>query len=118
MWWTRSARSAAYGMDVDGSAFLVCGDAGEGQPAVIGKARLHEADRGGEARADVDDEPVPQLGGVRMPQHVAGVVVAVDAQRLAPQLNLRAGTGGHALNTWPPAVACGFSDPTRLGPFP
>lgn len=71
------------GMDVDGRPFLVFGDAGEGQSGVLGEAGLYEAGGGGEAPPDVDDEPVPQLGSVRVPEGVAGVVVAGRAERLA-----------------------------------
>lgn len=70
-------------MHVDGSTLLVLGDTGEGQPGVPGEMGLYKARGGGEAAADVDDESVPQLGGVRVPQHVGCVVVAVGAQRPA-----------------------------------
>lgn len=70
-------------MDVDGGAFLVFGNAGEGQPGVLGEARLCDAGRGGEVTSDADDEAVPQLGGVCVPEDVAGVVVAVGAERFA-----------------------------------
>lgn len=70
-------------MHVDRRALLVLGDAGEGQPGVLGESGLYEADRGGQPPPDVDDEPVPQLGRMCVPQHVARVVVAVGAQRLA-----------------------------------
>lgn len=72
-------------MHVDGRPLLVLGDAGEGQPGVPGESGLYEADRGGQAPPDVDDEPVPELGRVCVPQHVARVVVAVGTQRLADQ---------------------------------
>ncbi|GHI07758.1 hypothetical protein Scel_60790 [Streptomyces cellostaticus] len=70
-------------MHVDGCTPLVLGNAGEGQPGMPGEAGLHQADRRGEAPPDVDDETVPELGRVYMPQDVGGVVVAVGAERLA-----------------------------------
>lgn len=50
-----------------------------------GESGLYDADRGGQAPPDVDDEPVPQLGRVCVPQHMARVVVAVGAQGLADE---------------------------------
>lgn len=50
---------------------------------MLGEAGLYEAGRRGEAPPYVDDEPVPQLGCMCVPEDVAGVVVAVGAQWLA-----------------------------------
>lgn len=82
-------------MDVDGRPPLVFGDAGEGEPCVPGELGLYEADGGGEAPSGVDDEPVPQFGGVGVPEDVRCVVVAVGAQRLADDRDVR-GVGGVA----------------------
>ena len=90
-------------MYVDGRAFLVLGDACEGQSGVPCEVGLYEADSGGKAPPDVDDEPVPQLGGVRLPQHVGGVVVAVGAQRLAGGRSVRGVDGAAAKG--PPVLA-------------
>lgn len=70
-------------MNVDGRPLLVLGDTGEGQSCVLGEAGLYEAGGCGEAPAYVDDEPVPEFGGVRVPEDMSRGVVAVRAQGLA-----------------------------------
>jgi hypothetical protein len=98
------------GVHVDGRPFLVLGDAGEGQPGVLGEAGLYKADRGGQAPTDVDDEPVPQLARVCVPEDVFGVVVAVRAEVLADDRGFRAMSGAAAEGTAVfagPAVAAG-----------
>lgn len=86
-------------MHVDGRAFLVLGDAGEGQPGVAGEVGLYEANSGGEAPPHVDDEPVPQLGCVCVPQHVGDVVVAVGAEWLSDDCSVRRMDGAAAEGT-------------------
>lgn len=103
------------GMDVDGRPLLVLGDAGEGEPGMLGEARLYEASRGGEAPPDVDDESVPQLGCVRVPEDVAGVVVALGTQRLAGDRHVRGMDGSAAERT---AVLAGAAAAARSADFP
>jgi hypothetical protein len=103
------------GVHVDGRPLLVLGDAGEGQPRVLSEAGLHDACRGGEAAPDVDDEAVPQLGGVRVPQYVAGVVVAVRAERLADEGIGRVVNGAAAEGT---AVLAGAAIAARSAQLP
>jgi hypothetical protein len=84
---------------VDGRPLLVLGDTGEGQSGVIGEVGLYEADRGGQAPPDVDDEPIPQLARVCVPEDVSGVVVAVGAEGLADDRGVRAVNGTAAVGT-------------------
>jgi len=93
---------------VDSRSLLILGNTGKGQSSVPGEVRLHNAGGGGEAPPYVDDEPVPQLGGVRVPQHVGGVVVAVGAQRLADERGVRSVDGTAAKET---AVFAGAARP-------
>lgn len=72
-------------VDVDGGALLVLGDPGEGQPRVIWEAGLRQAGRRGEVTADADDEAVPQLSRVRVPEDMCRVVVAVGAEGLTDE---------------------------------
>lgn len=69
-------------MYVDGRTLLVLGNAGEGEPGVIGESRLYETRRGGELASDADDEAVPELACVCVPDDVCWVVVAVNAEGL------------------------------------
>lgn len=84
---------------MDGRTLLVLGDAGEGQPCVLREAGLYKADRRRQAPPDVDDKPIPQLGGMCMPQHMCGVVVAVDTDRLADNGSVRGVDGSAADRT-------------------
>lgn len=102
-------------VDVDGRPFLVFGDASKGQSGVLGEAGLYEADCGSQAPADVDDEAVPQLGGVCVPQDVSGVVVAVGAQWLADARGVRGMDG--AAPEGPPVLA-GSADAAGTAVFP
>lgn len=76
-------------MYVHGRTFLVFGNAREGKPRVIREVGLYEARRGGEAPPDVDDEAVPELARVRVPEDVGRVVVAVGAEGLADEGSVR-----------------------------
>jgi hypothetical protein len=103
------------GMDVGGRPLLILGDAGEGEPGMVSEARLYEAGRGGEAPPYVDDEPVPQLGCVCVPENVAGVVVALGTQRLADDRNVRGMDGSAAERT---AVLAGAAAAARSAGLP
>lgn len=72
-------------MDVNCRALLILGDLGEGQPGVMGKAALRQAGRNSEASTDGTSETVPELPGVRVPEDMCHVVVAVGTERLADQ---------------------------------
>jgi hypothetical protein len=101
----RTVRSvdADYGVHVDGRTLLVLGYAGEREPVVSSEVGLHEASREGKAPPDVDGEPVPQFGCVRLPEHMCRVVVAVGAQRFADQWCIRGVIGAAAQR--PPVFA-------------
>ncbi|GHA17963.1 hypothetical protein GCM10010389_65140 [Streptomyces echinoruber] len=81
----------------------------------MGKAGLYETDRGGETPPNVDDEAIPQLGGVRVPQHVGCVVVAVAAERLADNGRLR---GVNVTATEGMAVVAGSAGPAGTAELP
>jgi hypothetical protein len=72
-------------MEVHSRPFLVLRNAGEGQPGVRREKRLCEANRRGELAPDADDEAVPELACVSVPEDVCRVVVAVDAEGLADE---------------------------------
>ena len=71
------------GWEVDDAAPLVLGDLGIGETSLGGERLAGEPGPAGQRTAERDGEPAPQLGGVRVEQDRAGVVVAVGAQRLA-----------------------------------
>ena len=70
------------GVQVDQSASLELSDPHERHPGMLGQAADPDAGRGGELPAGGEGEPVPQPSGVGLPEHSAGVVVAVTAERL------------------------------------
>lgn len=82
---------------------------------MVREAGLYEADRGGELATDADDEAVPQLARVCVPEGVCRVAVAVGAQRLADEGSVRvmdrAATEG-------PIVFARPANPTRAASFP
>nr|WP_281154248.1 hypothetical protein [Streptomyces sp. HYC2] len=82
---------------------------------MFGEVGLYEASGGGETPPDVDDEPVPQLGGVCVPQHVGGVVVAVGAEWLPDSRSVRRMAGSAAEGT---AVFTGSAVATGAAQLP
>ncbi len=73
------------GMEVDGAALLVPGDLGGGDPNQRAHLRPADAGPGGEGVVEVVADGLPQRRGHGVPQDVAGVVIAVGAQRLPDQ---------------------------------
>ena len=71
------------GVEVDDAAPLVLGDLGVGETGLRGERLAGQPGAAGQRPAERDGEPAPQLGGVRVEQDRAGVVVAVGAQRFA-----------------------------------
>jgi hypothetical protein len=95
-------------MEVHGRPFLVLRNAGERQPSVCREERLCEADRRSELAPDADDEAVPELARMRVPEDVGRVVVAVGAEGLADEGIVRVMDGAAAEGPTvlaPPAVA-------------
>ena len=68
-------------VDVDDAAGLELHDFGVGDLARLPELGDGQTAGAGEGALQGDVEPAPQLGGVPLPDHVPGVVVAVDAQR-------------------------------------
>jgi len=71
------------GVEVDDAAPLVLGDLGVGETSLGGERLAGQPGAAGQGPAERDGEPAPQLGGVRVEQDRARVVVAVGAQRFA-----------------------------------
>lgn len=96
---------------MDQSAALELGYPYEGDPGVPGEAADADAGRGGDVPSGAEGEPVPQPPGVRLPQHGAGVVVAVRAGRL-PEHRVSGRVDGRARQRAPVfAGAAGTSGP-------
>lgn len=101
-------------MYVDGRTLLVLGNAGEGEPGVIGESRLYETRRGGELAPDADDEAVPELACMCVPEDVCRVVVAVNAEGLPDEGIVRVMDGAAAEG---PTVLAPSAVATRAAAF-
>ncbi len=72
-------------MEVDGTALLVLGDLGGGDPHQGAYLRPADARPGGEVVIEVVAERLPERRGHGVPQDMPGVVVAVGAERLSDE---------------------------------
>ncbi len=73
------------GVEVDLAALLVFGDLGVGERGLVAQGALGQSGGLGDLAAQVSGEAGPQRGGVRVPQHRAGVVVPLRVQRGAEE---------------------------------
>ena len=79
----RPGRRPDRGVDVDGAVGLELDDLRVRDATPLPERLDRQAGPRGERAGEGDGEAAPQLGCVPLPQQVRGVVVAVDAQRLA-----------------------------------
>ena len=70
-------------VDVDDAAGLELDHLRVRDPCAAPELCRGEPGLGSEGAAESDGEAAPELGGVPLPQHVGGVVVALETQRLA-----------------------------------
>jgi hypothetical protein len=68
-------------VDVDECRGLGLDDLRVGDPGAAPERGRRQPAAGGEGAGEGDGKPSPELGGVPLPEHVAGVVVALSAQR-------------------------------------
>ncbi len=101
-------------MEVDRRPALELGDLGERHDQVVTELRARYPTGRGEVATYGGGEPVPQSPGVRVPQHVARVVVAVRAQWQTDQWVI---LGVHQAAAHPPPVLAARIIPARTAPF-
>lgn len=101
-------------MEVHGRPSLELGDLGERHHQVVPELGARHPTGRSEMAPHGGGEPVPQPPGMRVPQHMADVVVAVRAQR---QTHQRVIVGVHQAAAQPTPVLAARIIPTRTAPL-